>query len=205
MGDMKAVAATPTGLADALFTQTQARVLGILFGQPQRSFFGSEIISLARTGSGTVQRELSRLEAAGLITARRIGRQKHYQANAHSPLFKELRSVVQKTVGLLDPLRDALQPMASQITAAFVYGSIASKRDSALSDIDLLIISDQLTYGDVFQALESVSHTLGRCVNPTVYTVADFRSRLHRHNAFVTRVLQRPRLWLIGSDRDIAA
>ena len=205
MGKMKLAVTSPTGLADALFTQTQARVLGILFGQPQRSFFASEIISLARTGSGTVQRELSRLEAAGLITARRIGRQKHYQANARSPLFKELRSVVQKTVGLLDPLRAALHPLASQITAAFVYGSVASQRDTALSDVDVLIISDDLTYGDLFQALESASHTLGRRVNPTVYTAADFRSRLHRHNAFVARVLQRPRLWLIGSDRDIAA
>ena len=199
------MAANPTSLADALFTQTQARVLGILFGQPQRSFFASEIISLARTGSGTVQRELSRLEGAGLISARRIGRQKHYQANPRSPLFKELRSVVQKTVGMLDPLRGALQPLGSKIRAAFVYGSVASRRDTAQSDIDLLIISDDLTYGDVFQALEPVSRPLGRRVNPTVYTVADFKARIHRHNAFLTRVLQRPRLWLIGSDRDIAA
>ena len=112
---------------------------------------------------------------------------------------------MQKTVGLLDPLREALQPLGSQIRAAFVYGSVASQRETAQSDIDVLIIGDQLTYGDVFQALESAGHTLGRRVNPTIYTVADFKSRVHRHNAFVTRVLQRPRLWLIGSDRDIAA
>jgi predicted nucleotidyltransferase len=197
--------APPTGLADALFSRTQGRVLGLLFGQPQRSFFAAEIIALAQSGSGAVQRELSRLEGAGLVTARRVGRQKHYQANARSPLFKELRSVVQKTVGLFDPLKDALQPVAEKITAAFVYGSVASQRDTAASDIDLLIVSDDLTYGDVFQALESTSHALGRRVNPTIYTAADLQSRIHRHDAFVTRVLQRPRLWLIGSDRDIAA
>ena len=139
----------------------------------------------ARCGSGTVQRELARLESARLVTARRIGRQKHYQANARSPVYKELRSVVEKTVGLLDPLRDALEPLASRIAAAFVYGSVASQRDTAQS--------------------ESASRTLGRRVNPTIYTVADFKSRVHHHNAFLTRVLQRPRLWLIGSDRDIAA
>lgn len=92
-----------------------------------------------------------------------------------------------------------------RIAAAFVYGSVASQRDTAQSDIDVLIISDELTHGEVFQALESASRTLGRQVNPTIYTVADFKSRVHHHNAFLTRVLQRPRLWLIGSDRDIAA
>jgi predicted nucleotidyltransferase len=201
----KVTVVSQAGLADALFTRTQARVLGLLFGQPRRSFFMSEIISLARSGSGTVQRELARLEAAGLVTARRVGRQKHYQANVCSPLFKELRSVVQKTVGLVDPLRHALQPVAPRIAAAFVYGSVASGRDTAQSDIDVLVISDELTYGEVFQALEPATRTLGRRVNPTVYTAADFRSRLRHHNAFLTRVLQRPRLWLIGSDRDIAA
>ena len=96
LGKMNPMAASPTGLADALFTRTQARLLGLLFGQPHRSFFASEIISLARTGSGAVQRELERLEQSGLVTVRRVGRQKHYQANPRSPLFRELRSVVQK-------------------------------------------------------------------------------------------------------------
>jgi len=201
---MKKTEARTAGLSDALFTRTQGRVLGLLFGQPHRSFFGAEIISLAGSGSGAVQRELARLEHAGLVTVRWIGRQKHYQANPRSPVYKELRSVVQKTVGLLDPLRDALQMLAAKIEAAFVYGSVASRQDTAQSDIDLLIISDELTYGDVFKALEPASQKFGRRVNPTVYTTDDFKSRLRRQNAFLTRVLQRPRLWLIGSDRDIA-
>jgi predicted nucleotidyltransferase len=197
--------ASQTGLAEALFSRTQARVLGLVFGQPQRSFFASEIIALARSGSGAVQRELSRLESAGLVTAQRVGRQKHYQANARSPLFNELRSVIRKTVGLFDPLEEALRPVASRMTAAFVYGSVASRHDTAASDIDLMIISDELSYGEVFHALESTSRALGRPVNPTVYTVSDFKARVRRKDAFVTRVLQRPKLWLAGSDRDIAA
>ena len=166
---------------------------------------GSEVIALAHSGSGAVQRELARLEHAGLVTVRRVGRQKHYQANSQSPVYKELRSIVQKTVGLLDPLRQALRLLASHIRAAFVYGSVASHQERAGSDIDLLIVSDDLTHSDVFKALESVGHALGRRVNPTIYTRVDFQSRLERRNAFLVRVLLRPKMWLIGSDRDLAA
>jgi hypothetical protein len=118
-------------LADALFTKTQQRVLRVLFGQPDRSFYASELIRDAGTGSGAAQRELARLGASGLIVARRIGNQKHYQANATSPLFSELRNIVLKTVGLAEPLRDALKPVSSSIRAAFVYGSVAKATDQA--------------------------------------------------------------------------
>ena len=190
-------------LADALFTRTQQRVLGVLFGQPERSYYASELIRDAGTGSGAAQRELARLEESGLIVARRIGRQKHYQANAASPLYSELRGIVLKTVGLAEPLRDALKPLASAIRAAFVYGSVASATDQAASDIDLMIISDSLTYGEAFGALERVTRTVGRKVNPTVYTAAEFSKRTRTENAFVTRVLGQPKLWVVGSDDDL--
>ena len=117
-------------LADALFTKTQQRVLGVLFGQPERSLYASELIRDAGTGSGAAQRELARLEGSGLIVARRIGHQKHYQANAASPLFSELRNIVLKTVGLAEPLRAALTPLSSAIRAAFVYGSPLTNRQA---------------------------------------------------------------------------
>src|SRR5580765_5143244 len=190
-------------LADALFTKTQQRVLGVLFGQPERSFYASELIRDAGTGSGAAQRELAKLEGSGLILARRIGHQKHYQANAASPLFAELRNIVLKTVGLPEPLRAALKPLSKVIRAAFVYGSVAKATDQAASDIDLMIISDSLTYGEVFGALERVTRTVGRKVNPTVYTGAEFSKRARTENAFVTRVLEQPKLWVIGSDDDL--
>ena len=190
-------------LADALFTKTQQRVLGVLFGQPERSYYASELIREAGTGSGAAQRELARLEQSGLIVARRIGNQKHYQANAASPLYSELRNIVLKTVGLAEPLRDALKPLSSSIRAAFVYGSVAKATDQSASDIDLMIISDALTYGDVFGALERLTRTVGRKVNPTVYTVAEFSKRARTENVFVTRVLEQPKLWLIGSEDDL--
>jgi predicted nucleotidyltransferase len=190
-------------LADALFTKTQQRVLRVLFGQPDRSFYTSELIRDAGTGSGAAQRELARLEESGLIVARRIGNQKHYQANAASPLFTELRNIVLKTVGLTEPLRDALKPLSSAIRAAFVYGSVAKATDQAVSDIDLMIISDSLTYGEVFGVLDRVTRALGRKVNPTVYTSAEFSKRARTENAFVTRVLEQPKLWVVGSKDDL--
>jgi predicted nucleotidyltransferase len=190
-------------LADALFTKTQQRVLGVLFSQPDRSLYASELIREAGTGSGAAQRELARLEKSGLIITRRIGNQKHYQANAASPLFFELRNIVLKTVGLAEPLRDALKPAAATIRAAFVYGSVAKATDQSGSDIDLMVISDGLTYGDVFGALERVSRALGRRVNPTVYSAIEFSKRAKAENAFVTRVLAGPKLWVIGSENDL--
>lgn len=190
------------GLADALFTKTQQRVLGVLFGEPDRSFYASELIRTAGTGSGAAQRELAKLEESGLVVARRIGHQKHYQANAASPLFAELRAIILKTVGLAEPLRNALRPLSSAIRAAFVYGSVAKAEDRSGSDVDLMIISDSLTYGDVFGALERVAKSVGRPVNPTVYTEAEFLKRSREENAFVTRVLQQPKIWVIGSEHD---
>jgi hypothetical protein len=126
----------------------QQRVLAVLFGNPRRSFYANEVIALARSGTGAVQRELARLEASGLVTVTRVGKQKHYQANASSPVFEELRALVLKTVGLADVLRSALAPAAQSIRAAFVYGSIAKGEDTAASDIDLMVISDSLAYAD---------------------------------------------------------
>lgn len=194
-----------SSLADALFTRTQQRVLGVLFGQPERSFYASELIRRAGTGSGAAQRELARLERSGLVTARRVGHQKHYQANSDSPLFGELRAIILKTVGLVEPMRNALATISSGIRAAFIYGSVAKESDRSQSDIDLMVVSDSLTYGEVFGALEPVGRALGREINPTVYTTSEFSKRVRGKNAFVTRILAQPKVWLIGSEHDVAA
>ncbi len=193
-----------TSLADALFSGTQQRVLGLIFGQPQRSFYATELIGLTGAGSGAVQRELARLAQSGLVTVRPLGNQKHYQANPDSPIHAELCGIAQKTVGLAEPLREALAPLAKRIAAAFVYGSVAKRQDTAASDIDLMLISDKLSYADVFAGLEEVGARLGRPVNPTLMTRKELAKRIADDNAFVTRVLAQPKLWLIGSDDDLA-
>jgi predicted nucleotidyltransferase len=194
-----------TSLADALFSNVQQRVLAYLFGQPERSFFATELIKLAGGGSGAVQRELARLEDSGLVMVTRLGTQKHYQANPKSPIFSELCGIAQKTVGLAEPLRDALKPLAKRIAAAFVYGSVARKQDTAASDIDLMVISGKVNYADLFTALEEVSEKLGRNVNPTVYSPQELAKRVKQDNAFVTRVLAQPKIWIIGDESDLAA
>ncbi|MHB1141649.1 MAG: nucleotidyltransferase domain-containing protein [Sulfuricaulis sp.] len=197
--------AKPASLADALFSTVQQRVLAYLFGQPERSFFATELIRLAGGGSGAVQRELARLADSGLVTVTRVGTQKHYQANPKSPIFTELCAIAQKTVGLAEPLREALAPLARRITAAFVYGSVAKKQDTAKSDIDLMVVSDSLSYADLFTVLEEVTQRLGRTVNPTVYSRKELDKRVRSDNAFIKRVLAQPKLWVIGEEHDLAA
>lgn len=190
-------------MADALFPKVRQRVLAVLFGNPDRSFYANEVIALAQSGTGAVQRELAALLDAGLLLMTRRGNQKHFQANAAAPVFAELRGLVLKTMGLADVLRVALAPIDTQISAAFVYGSVAKQQDTAQSDIDVLIVSATLGYADVFGALESATIQLGRKVNPALYTPDDIAKRMAQDNAFVTRVLQQPKIWLIGSEVEL--
>ena len=192
-------------LSDALFTATQQRVLGCLFGQPGRSFSISELIQTTGAGSGAVQRELARLSGSGLLSVEQLGKQKLYRANPASPIHDEIVAIVRKTFGLAMPLRDALTPLADRLHAAFVFGSVAKGTDTASSDIDLLLVSDALTYADAMAALHPLMERLGREINPTLYTRAELRKRIAEGNSFVTRVLAQPRLWLIGNDDALAA
>lgn len=192
-------------VADALFTKSRQRVLALIFGNPGRTFYANELIALAGSGSGAVQRELAKLERAGLVVVRRVGNQKHYRANVDAPVFAPLRDLILKTSGLADVLRASLASIGGRIRAAFVYGSVAMKRDTAVRDIDLMIISDDLSYADLFTILEDASKRLGRTVNPTIYSRPELARRIRRQNSFVTRVLKQPRIWLIGGTRDLSA
>ena len=179
-------------------------MLAVLFGTPERSFYANEVIALAQSGTGAVQRELAALSSAGLLNVTRQGNQKHYQANAQAPIFAELRGLVLKTIGLADVLRAALLPLAARIEMAFVYGSVAKQQDTAHSDIDLMLVSDTLTYGDTILALQNVSAQLGREVNPNIFTPQDFAKRLREGGSFVSRVMAQPKVWLIGGPDDLA-
>jgi predicted nucleotidyltransferase len=187
-----------SNLADALFPKVRQRVLAVLFGQPDRSFYANEVIALAQSGTGAVQRELADMAQVSLITVTKVGNQKHFQANAQSPVYTELRGLVLKTVGLADVLRSALSPLVNRIDTAFVYGSMANQQDTAQSDVDVLLVSTTLSYADVFGALESANQQLKRNINPTLYTPDEFAQRLDQDQAFITRVMQQPKIWLIG-------
>jgi len=192
-------------LADALFTGTQQRVLSLLFGQPGRDMSVSELIQATGAGSGAVQREIARLAGSGLLRIEQVGKQKRYRANPDSPIHDELVAIVRKTFGLAAPLREALAPFADRIDAAFVFGSVAKRMDTAVSDIDLMLVSDDLGYADVMAALHPLMEKLGRDVNPAIFSRAELRKRLKSDNAFIARVLQQPKLWVIGGEHDLGA
>lgn len=196
-----AVRYASASLSDALFTATQRRVLACLFDGQGRSHTVSELIQTTGSGSGAVQREVARLAGSGLLTIEQVGNQKRYRADPDSPIHDELVAIVRKTFGVAGPLRDALEPFADRIHAAFVYGSVAKGADTATSDIDLMIVSDSLGYAEVVGALHPLIERIGREINPTIYSRSELAKRIAGGNAFLTRVLVQPKVWLFGGQR----
>ena len=187
-------------LSEALFTTTQQKVLGLIFGKPDRSFYANEIARWAQVGKGSLMRELDRLQRAGVLTMSRLGNQTHYQANAQCPIYQELLGIVRKTFGIADPLRLALAPFAEQLTWAFVYGSIAKNQANASSDIDLMLIGEGLHYSEVMERLMPMEEQLGRPLNPTLYTPDDWAGKLAAGNNFVLQVAQQEKINVLGEN-----
>ena len=190
-------------LGDALFSTTQQKVLGLLYGHPDETFFVNQILRLTGMGVHTIKRELDRMIGAGILTMRRIGNQHHYQANPECPIYTELLGIVRKTFGVADVIKAALEVHDEQIDLAFVYGSIASAEDRADSDIDLMIVAPDLAYAELMESLAETEQVLGRKINPTIYNVPEVESRLERKDAFFSRVMERPKIWIKGADDDI--
>jgi len=184
-------------LSDALFTETQQKVLGLLYGQPERSFYTKEILRLTGMGVATIKRELDRMLAAGVLQMTRIGNQHHYQANPQCPIYGELLGIVKKTFGVTEAIRRALEPLAGKIDRAFIFGSVASGKENAASDIDLLVIGEA-DFAEVVGALYPVQETLGREVNPKIYRQEEWARMKNTRDAFVREVLTKPLMDVIG-------
>jgi len=194
-----------SNLADALFTTTQQRVLGLLYTHPERSYYTKEIIRSTGMGVATIKRELDRMLASDIITLSKVGNQHHYQANKACPIYNELRGIVLKTFGVVDVIRAALEPYDDQISLAFIYGSLAKGADTAKSDIDLLIVGLGLSYSEVLGLLTDAEEKLGRPINPTIYDEAQITKKLKEKNAFLVRVREQPKLWIKGDENDFSA
>jgi len=194
-----------TSIGDALFTKTQQRVLGLLYGKPEQSFYTNEIVRLADMGRGTIRRELERLVSAGLLVVTRAGNQHHYRANPGNPVYQELLAIVRKTFGIVDVIHAELAPVYEQIDLAFIYGSIARGEETASSDIDLLVVTDSLAYADLMTVLADAEKSLGRPINPSIYTAEQIKSKLEQKNSFLTRLMEQPKLWVKGGEDDIGA
>jgi len=192
-------------IAAALFPDSQSRVFRWLFGQPERQFHLSELRRLTGLGSASLQRELNRLAEAGLVHSERIGNLRRFQANPQSPVYRELIALTRKTLGVEPLLREALLPLAPKLKAAWIYGSVAKQTDTAQSDIDLMLIGENLLLGEILEHLVPLEAQLGRKINPTCYTPADFERRRSEPDSFVNRVMTQPVLPLIGNANESAS
>jgi len=183
----------------------QQRVLALIFTRPERSFYASEIVRSVRSGVGAVQRELVKLERSGLVSVRRIGNQKHYRANPKAPIFEELRGLIEKTVGLAEPIRQSFEPYADAIRTAFVYGSVAKQADTAYSDIDLMVIGDDLDYSDLYTAAQRAESKLRRKVNPLFLSPMDWQRKASDRGSIFNKISSSPKIFIIGSEKDLSS
>jgi predicted nucleotidyltransferase len=185
-------------ISSALFSDSQARVLQWLFGQPERSYHLSELRRLTLLGSASLQRELNRLVEAGLVHSERVGNLRRFQADPHSPVFQELVSITRKTLGIVPVLREALRPLSDRVRMAFIYGSVAKQTDTAGSDIDLLLVGENLSLNEILTLLMPLETQLGRKINPNCYTPAEYAKRISEPDSFINRVLAQATVSLIG-------
>ena len=185
-----------------LFGKARRAVLSLLYGHVDESFYLRQIVRTTGVGLGPVQRELKQLTDVGIVQRSEQGRQVYYQANTESPVFSELKSLVTKTIGIGNTLRDTLSPMLDRIDIALIYGSVASSQEKRDSDIDLLIIGD-VTFGEVVARLQSAQELLGREINPTVYPATEFKAKLVGNHHFLQNVLSGPKILLIGEENEL--
>ena len=187
---------------DALLPKTRQGILAAAFVQPERSWYVSELARRLGVPSSSLQRELHDLTAAGILKSHRQGRMVYYQANAESPLFSDLRGLMLKTAGLVDILANGLKPLRPRIRLAFVYGSIASGQERSDSDIDIMLIGD-ISPAELALPLRHARELLGREINPTVYSLAEFAQKRTAKDHFLTQVLTKPRLLVLGSENEL--
>ncbi|WP_250658696.1 nucleotidyltransferase domain-containing protein [Alkalimarinus coralli] len=189
-------------LAEILFKEYRRRVLGLLLLQPDSSYHVREIARLTGTLAGTLHKELSKLAEAGLLVKDPQGKQVYYRANKDCPIYEELASILRKTSGVADVLAEQLRSLAEGIDAVFVFGSVASGKATAESDVDVLVIGE-VAFADVVKALYPAQETLGREINPKVYSHAEWQQARKEQNNFIKDVMEKPKLFVIGTKDDI--
>jgi len=189
-------------LCSGLFGKTRQAVLALLYGRADSSFYTKQVLDAVKIGRGTVQRELKNLTDTGIIIREVQGRQVYYRANEKCPIFNELKSIVRKTFGVADVLRQSLIPEADKVQVAFIFGSVARSADDRRSDIDLMVVG-KITFGDVVSLLKPAEEKVGREVNPVVYPVAEFKKKVKEDHHFVKTVLEDEKIFVIGDEGEL--
>lgn len=188
-------------LGKALFTKTQRNVLRLMYTQPEKSFYTKEILRLTGMGVATIKRELDRMVAAGILKMFKIGNQNHYQADPQCPIYQDLLAIVSKTFGLKDVIKKVLAPKSDTIVWAFIFGSMASGKETQASDIDLMIIG-KLSFSEAVKLLYETQATLGREINPKIYSEQEWQRLLTNKDGFIKDVLKKPTINVIGNGHE---
>jgi predicted nucleotidyltransferase len=190
-------------VSDLLFpNQYRRKVLARLFMNPHLSLHLRELARVTGASAGTLKKELDALTAVGLLHLQRVGNQSQFRANTEHPVYPELLALIRKTTGLHDVLAQAFAPLAGDVELAFVFGSVASATDTAHSDVDVMVIGEA-TFGQVVSALFEAQQTLGREINPKVMTRLEWRQKQTEGNAFVSEVIDKPKIAVVGTLHEI--
>ena len=186
------------GILDALFPTIRAGVLSATLLQPEHWWFMTELARHLNTTPSSLQRELESLVSVGLLLRRQDGRRTYFKANADSPLFRDLRGLLDKTSGIVPTLKSALTRFDEQIELAFLYGSIARGEEHSASDVDLAIVGT-LKQIDLLPALRKLEARFGREVNVTLFSPEEFRRKLAAEDHFLHSVLKGKTIPLKGT------
>jgi uncharacterized protein len=184
-------------IQDWLFPRVRRAVLTLLLMDANKRWHLREVVRRTACAIGTVRRELKGLVACGIALETRDGNRTYYQANSQCPAYGELSGLVRKTCGLADVLRMAMAELGERVKVAFVYGSQARQQADSASDVDLMVIGD-VGFAEVVSALAGAQDALSREINPTVYAVEEFRSKVSSGHHFVRSVLKDRKIFLIG-------
>ncbi|QGZ43160.1 hypothetical protein IP92_05869 [Pseudoduganella flava] len=190
-------------IASALFSPAQQKLLGLLFVRVNEGFHLNEIMRLTGLGSASAQRELKRLHESGLILSERIGNVRRFRPNKDSPVYEELASIVKKTFGVISVLHSTLAPMRRSLNVAFVYGKTAQEQEASSDPVELLLIGENTTYGELLNRLPVAERLLRRKINPNLYTLPDFQRRLREQQGFIMRVLEERKIFVLGDETDL--
>ena len=191
-----------TDLGTLFFGAYRRQVLGLLLLHPDESFHLREIARATHTQPGTLRRELTQLADAGVLSREKVGNLVRYKADPACPIFDELRGILKKTAGVADVLRSALASLGDKVSLAFVYGSVASGAERRSSDIDVMVVGSA-SFEEVVGVLHASQEELRREINPTVFSMAEFKKKAAEKNSFVARVLKEPKLFVQGTEHDI--
>jgi DNA-binding transcriptional ArsR family regulator len=193
-----------TATLEALFPKTRQAILAATLTQPEKWWFLSELARFLGTTPSSLQREISALVDTGILEQRREGTRVYFRAQKRSPIYRELRGIVEKTAGIIPIIQTILAPLGRKIICAFIYGSIARPQEHATSDIDLMVIG-QVGLSELTPALRKAERALGRDLNATTYSVDEFRGKVEKNDHFLTALLKRPKQFVKGTERELDA